>query len=280
VVVGYGGRRLRSTDDGQTWVDDVQIEANGGDDDALLRTVVWGTPGFVTLGWRSMTSPDGKTWTDHGANIGQWLGAAVYAKGTYVAVGGYGMRAVSADGVTWTDHSIDTTATHPGDGLVYGGVMGGRFVSANDDGARSFSPDGIAWTYATGATGTKTTHLAFGNGIFVGVGGTAVVTSSDGGATWSSAAPLAAAADGLVFGGDHFTAVASGHVFTSPDGASWSDHPVQNLASGPIAYGHDTYVLVSGTALRRSTDGIAWDAPFDHGGNALQWATYGTVSGP
>jgi hypothetical protein len=275
VAVGYGGRRVRSLDGGHTWVDDQELSATGGDDMQLLRTVAWGPPGFVALGWRSMTSGDAKSWTDHGANIGQWLGAVVYAKNTYVAVGGYGMRAVSTDGVTWTDHSIDTIATHAGDALVYADVMGGLFVSANDNGARSYSSDGMTWTYAMGASGATTTHLAFGNGIFLGVGGTAVVTSTDG-ANWTLGAALPASADGLVFGGGHFTAVASGRVFTSQNGASWKDNPVANLPSGPLAYGDGTYVLATNTELRRSSDGIAWDPPYNQGSaNGFSWVTYG-----
>jgi hypothetical protein len=185
------------------------------------------------------------------------------------------MRAVSQDGVTWTNHSIDTVATHTGDSLVYGDVMGGLFVSANDNGALSHSSDGVTWMYATGASGATATHLAFGNGIFLGVGGTGVVTSPDGD-NWTSGAALPASADGLVFGGGHFTAVASGHVFTSQDGKSWMDNPVSNLPSGPLAYGNGNYVLATGSELRRSSDGIAWDPPYNQGStNALQWVTFG-----
>lgn len=278
VAVGYGARRLRSIDDGMTWVDDTSLEPDGGgDDDYLLRTVVWGQPGFVGLGWRSMTSPDGSAWTDHGANIGQWLGGAVYANGQFVAVGGYGMRAVSTDGVTWVNHSIDTIATHAGDGLVYADVMGGRYVSANDNGQRSYSSDALTWTYSTGVTTTLTTHLAFGNGIFLGVGGTAVVTSSDGGTTWTAATSLAVAADGLVYAAGQFTAVASGHVYRSANGTSWVDQPVSGLQGGALAYGHGTYVMVSGSGVQRSTDGVTWQAPVESGINSLQWVTFGAI---
>jgi hypothetical protein len=276
VVVGYGGRRIRSIDDGKTWVDDTSLETPGGDDNDLLRTVVFGQTGFVALGWRSMTSADGKTWNDHGANIGQWLGGAVSAKGQYVAVGGYGMRAVSPDGVTWTNHSIDTSATHAGDGIVHGDVMGGRFVVANDDGVRTTSIDAVTWTSTSGATGTKTTHLAFGNGLFLGIDGTAVVTSIDG-ATWTLGDALPLAANAIVFADGRFLAVADEHVYTSTDGTGWADHGVTGLHGYAIAHGHGTYVLVNGTAVQRSADGLTWDAPFDSGTNPFQWVTFGAV---
>ena len=52
VAVGAGGRRIRSLDDGATWVDDMSLVANGGDDTTLLRTVAWGNHQFVAIGYR------------------------------------------------------------------------------------------------------------------------------------------------------------------------------------------------------------------------------------
>ncbi|MES1164825.1 MAG: hypothetical protein ABUR63_03635, partial [Verrucomicrobiota bacterium] len=263
VGVGYGGRRVRSVDDGMTWIDDTAITAAGGDDANLLRTVGWGGGQFVALGFRVITSPNGRDWHDYGATIGQWIGTVVHAQGQYVGAGGYGLRGTSADGVTWVHHDIDTIATHSdmGHGLIFTSDRGGRFVSANDDGRRSHSADGKAWMFSTGALTTRTTDLAAGNGVVVGVGGTGVVVSSDAGATWTDAAQLAAAATSIVFAQGHFTATGAGHVFTSTNGTTWTDRPVAGLVSGGLAYGHGTYINVSGVRLRRSTDGVTWAAP-------------------
>jgi hypothetical protein len=279
VAVGYGGRRIRSTDDGVSWTDNVQIEANGGDDNDLLRTVIWGNQEFVALGWRTMTSPDGKTWTDVGLNnLNLWVGAAAYAQGQYVALGGYGLRATSPDALTWKNHSIDTIAIHAGDALVYVSATG-TFAGANDNGLRSYSTDGVTWSSSTGATATVTTELAYGGGVLVSLGGTAVAVSRDGGLTWSAGGSLGSSCQGLVFAQGHFTARASGHIFTSTDGQTWTDHPIANMAMGPIAYGHGSYVLVngSGSGLSRSTDGLNWGAvvPIPGAGNALNWVTFG-----
>jgi hypothetical protein len=262
---------VRSLDDGVTWVDDQALEDGGGDDTDNLRTVGAWSGGFVALGWRSMTSPDAKSWTDHGTIIGNWIGSVTYAEGQLLGVGGYGLRATSTDGITWTNHSIDTIATHPGDGLAYGA---GHFVCANDNGVRTVSPDGVTWTATTGATSTLSTHLAYGNGIFLGVDGVATVTSTDG-ASWTLAAPLPAAMGALVFANGTFTVIANGHVYTTPNGASWADHPVTGIAANAIAYGHGTYVLVNNTARRRSLDGITWDTAFDNGGQSLNWVAFG-----
>jgi hypothetical protein len=277
VVVGYGGRTVRSTDDGVTWTDDKSLLAQGGDDKYLLRTVTWGNHEFVALGWRVMKSPDGTAWDDRGEIIGQWIGSAVYVKGGYVAIGGYGLRVTSSDALTFQHHDIDTIASHAHDGLVFGDDQGGRFVAANDDGKRTYSTDGKTWTPGTGADTLKTSELAFGGGVFLGVGGRDVVVSKDGGATWVAGAQLPAAAQGLVFAQGHFTALSSGHVFTSADGAVWDDHAIKGISGGGLAYGHGTYVMVQGTARRRSKDGLAWDPPVMGGTNSLEWVTFGPL---
>jgi hypothetical protein len=275
VAVGYGGRTVRSIDDGATWTDDQSLEAMGGDDKYLLRTVLYGNNEFVALGWRVMKSPDGKTWDDRGETIGQWIGSAVYEGTGYVAIGGYGLRATSSDAVSFQHHDIDTVASHAHDGLAFGAYQGGRFVAANDDGQRTYSSDGKTWMHGSGADTLKTSEVAFGNGVFVGVGGGDVVVSKDGGATWAAAQQLAVAGQGLVFAQGHFTVLASGHVFTSTDGSAWDDHAVKGVTGGGIAYGHGTYILVQGTNRRRSKDGLAWDPAIIGGQNSLEWVAFG-----
>ena len=279
VAVGYGGRRVRSTDDGVTWTDDASLATNGGDDNSLLRTVAWGKNQFVALGYRALTSPNGKDWQDRGLlAIDQWIGAALFAQGQFVAIGGYGLRATSLDGVAWTDRPIDHVDSHAdsADALVFSSDFGGRFVSTNDSGRRSTSSDGKVWALSTGATSTMTTDLAFGNGVFVGIGGTAVVVSTDGGTSWSDAGHVAANVAGLVFAQGHFTALASGHAYTSSDGLTWTDHPVAGLAPGALTYGHGTYIKAGGLMLSRSPDGISWASPFVlSGSNHIACVTFG-----
>jgi hypothetical protein len=273
VAVGYGGRRIRSTDDALTWTDDVSLEVNGRDDQDLLRTVVGGDRGWLALGWRAMTSSDGSasSWTDQGLlPINNWMGAVVYAQGKYVALGGYGVRATSPDGIHWTNHGIDTVATHAGDALVYGA---GRFVSANDNGRRSYSTDGATWVYANGASATPTSEVAYGGGVFVGIGDTHVVRSADG-MSWDDAGQLGGSVLGLIFAQGHFTAIADGRVYTSVDGQGWTDHTVPNARRGAIAFGHGTYVLLAGQMMR-STDGLSWQTVAIPGsGNGLNWVAF------
>ncbi len=277
VAVGYGGRRIRSLDDGATWVDDQELEASGGDDMENLRVVVWGDSQFVGLGWRVMTSPDGQTWNDRGTSpLDNWIGGATYAENKFVGVGGYGLRDISTDAITWTTESIDTAATHAYDGVAWGAVGNGIFVSANDSGARSYSADGTHWMYSSSLTSTASTHLAFGGGVFVGIGGTQVVTSSDG-VTWTAAATLGASPGSVLFAAGQFTAVADGHVYTSSNGVAWTDHVSSSANAGQVAYGDGSYVWVNGVSPRRSPDGINWTVVTLTGTNSLNSVTFGSL---
>lgn len=276
VAVGYGARRVRSIDDGKTWVDDVAATAQGGDDDLLLRTVVYANGAFVGLGYRAVRSTDGKTWQPLSSPFRQWIGSATWEGARFVAVGGYGLRATSPDGTTWSDKAIDTVATHAHDALAFGG---GRFAAANDEGKRSSSADGVTWTPSTGAESIATYALAHGNGVFVALGNTSTVCSVDGGRTFGGATTLGAPCRGLVFAQGHFTALANGHVFTSTDGTAWVDHVAASAHRGQIAYGHGTYVVLGEQGRQRSTDGLTWEAPVGDDGNKnpLEAITFGPL---
>jgi hypothetical protein len=201
VAVGYGGRRIRSLDDGKTWIDDQSLEPDGGgDDQELLRTVAFGDGVFLAAGWQTLTSPDAASWGPVTNPHTNWFGALAYANSTWVAVGGYGMRLTSPDGITWTDHSIDTTASHPHGCLTVATAPTTAFVACNDMGQRSYAPDGATWKYATGATDVMSSQVTSGNGVVVGTDGTTMVLSHDAGATWSQAAALDVAGGGMVFG--------------------------------------------------------------------------------
>lgn len=274
--MGYGGRRIRSTDDGATWTDDQSLVPNGGDDDTLLRTIAWGNGLFVAAGWRIMTSTDGVMWSDTPKDQfnQNWMGQMLWGNARFVGVGGYGSRVESADAKTWTQHSIDTIASHAHGAIAFGAGKG--FVSINDDGAVTTSPDGLAWTATATKVGTQAHTAAFGHGVFVIASDQGAITSSDG-ATWSS--PVALASNdvrALVFAHGHFTALAKGHAMTSDDGATWVDHAVMGFDPSAAAYGHATFVALEGNRARTSSDGLTWSAAQDLGGmNALEWIAFG-----
>ena len=277
VAIGYGGRRMRSTDDGRTWTDDQSLESNGSDDNDLLRTVAFGDGVFLAAGWQTLSSPDGKTWTPRPATHQNWFGALVHAGAESIAVGGYGMRLSSSDGSAWTDHSVDTTAAHPHGCLAYAPPPAAGFVACNDDGKRSYSSDGVAWAYATGALDVTSSQLAAADGVTVGIDGKEVVVSHDAGQTWSHAATLDTAGAGLIFAQGRFTYLATDAVFTSVDGSSWQKHAATGARPSALAYGHGTYVAVRAHDWQQSTDGVAWSAPAHDAAtdNAFEWVAFG-----
>jgi hypothetical protein len=278
VAVGYGGRRMRSVDDGQSFVDDQSLEANGGDDNDLLRTVAFGPGGFLAAGWQLLSSPDGKTWSALPPTHQNWFGALVYADSTWVAVGGYGMRLTSGDGMTWTDHSLDTTAAHPHGCLAFTGSSP-AFAACNDNGARSYSADGVTWSYATGAEAVVSSQVVAGAGVVAGVDGAQVVVSKDNGQTWTQTTALDQPGGGLVFAQGHFTYLSTSAVYTSTDGTTWEKHAAPGIQPSALAYGHGTYVAVRAHDWQRSADGITWgSATHDTSkDNGFEWVAFGAL---
>lgn len=255
VAVGTGGRTMRSLDGGLTWVDDQQLIANGGDDYYGLRTVAYGGGQFVALGWRVMTSPDGKTWTDHGVR-NNWTGAVRYQVDHFVAVGGWGQRMTSPDGLTWTEFPLDTNETHPHDALA---CTATACVSINDLGGISYSTNGTDWKYATQTCPTATydlCHVAYGAGGFVIASSNSLLRSIDNGVTWTKVGTLSKPAGGIIYAENHFTVTANNHAWTSTDGTNWTDDASNTVQAGYLTYGDGAYVSLGWLEVGRSTDGI------------------------
>lgn len=265
VAVGYGGRRLRSTDTGATWQNDQSDVPNGGDDKYLMRDVGWGGGQWLTAGGFNgniKTSPNAVTWTTQPTSIGQWFGGVAFGNGTWVAVGGTGRRSSSTNGgVTWVD-KYDSGAQNGYRALAYGPFMGHRWVGVGDGGRATHTADGVTWAIGNGVPGNyDLNEIAYGNGVFValvGNGSSNYVRSVDGGATWVSA-QLPTGAKGITFGKGRFVIVGSGQSMDSTSGVSWTQHAAAGL-DGCVAYGNGTFVALTGTRTLTSPDGIAWSA--------------------
>src|SRR4029077_2815382 len=151
VGVGYGGIRIVSRDGGKTWGDRAYETTNGGDDDVLLRAVVYGKGIWVATGWKLWTSNDGVHWTDHGKlQDGPVKSCAIieglaYKDGTFFGVCD-GKVFQSSDGLTWTKISnIGNTGSH-----VYLIYRGGKFVAYGDTKTSFQSDDAVTWTVMSG----------------------------------------------------------------------------------------------------------------------------------
>lgn len=194
----------------------------------------------------------------------------------FVAVGQDGLRLASADGVTWTDKHLGKEgetyrAAAAGNGLVVAiGSYGGDNILAA-------TADGKAWK--TGKHAAKYVRylrgLAFGNGVFLGLGG-------DPGSVGSSSPFVMLSKDGIAWegpldipgkhilrraawGGGRFVAVGDrGRQSTSTDGKVWKDAATGKALDTlvDVAFGNGVFVGVGLHGLRMmSKDGLAWSAP-------------------
>lgn len=144
VVVGYGGMRARSFDDGVTWQDYVQEADAGGDDANALRGVTWGAGRFVAVGWRIFSSPDGAAWAEHEHPHPVWYGAVAFGNEVFIAVGGDGLCARSSDGQAWASCADANGADDPAHvrSVLF---HEGRFWAADGSGVLRSTTDGEAW---------------------------------------------------------------------------------------------------------------------------------------
>jgi hypothetical protein len=154
VGVGYGGIRIVSRDGGKTWGSRASFSTNGGDDEDLLRAVVYGKGRWLATGWKLVTSDDGKTWTDHGliqrtkilpCNIVE--GLAYTAGWFYAACSGEPSRTYrSEDGLVWQEHgAIGDTAGH-----LYLAHRCGVFVAYGDTMVSYESDDALTFRALSG----------------------------------------------------------------------------------------------------------------------------------
>src|SRR5262245_38042131 len=172
-------------------------------------------------------------------------------------------------------------ARTPGIGSQGITFAGGLFVAVGGNGSSTnvlTSPDGMTWTPRHADTTNDLSAVAWGNGVYAGVGtqtgppGTryAVVVTSPDGAVWTGQR-LATNTylRAVTFANGLFVAVGydgqSNHQFvmTSTNGTNWSSHYLTNLPSASwegVTYGNGLFVATSFSAgpVLVSPDGINW----------------------
>jgi hypothetical protein len=229
---------------------------------------------FTAVSWdyELWTSEDGRTWSNWGViplgndpvpdyfvlGNGRFVGLSL-APGRETDV------ITSNDGITWTT----TASVHQPKGLVFGN---GRFVISGVD--TLVSSDGLTWTAQYGAPEAMPLSVAFGNGLFVAVGGPTMLISPDG-ETWErvqrparSRLPVGVYFVGGMFIGpswpefdDASEEVQAGYLMTSRDGLNWTEHrgPPFTSSLRSIAFGAGRYVAIGdGNRLYSSSNGIDW----------------------
>ncbi|MES1165716.1 MAG: hypothetical protein ABUR63_08165, partial [Verrucomicrobiota bacterium] len=155
IGVGYGGIRIVSRDGGKTWGDRAYATTNGGDDQELLRAIVYGNGLWIATGWKLVTSNDGIHWVDHGLLADRFSGCNIveglaYKDGVFFAGcpqwSGPSVVYRSLDGLSWTKGAtIGDTGGH-----LFLTYRGDKFVAYGDTLTSYQSDDALTWTVLAG----------------------------------------------------------------------------------------------------------------------------------
>jgi hypothetical protein len=207
---------------------------------------------FVVAGVTSIvTSVDGHTWAPVSSPPVNLLQDVTYANGTFVAVGYYQIM-TSSNAVNWR--------ALPFNEILFAVTYAQNFfIAAGWAGTIATSPDGRTWTELFDSPTTSILDVAEANGITVAVGDRAILTSGDGGETWTFTQ-----AQTVLLGVTHaqglFVAVGgNGATLYSTDGLDWHPGNLQGFANSlsDVAYGNGVFVAV-GYGRIVSSDGINW----------------------
>jgi hypothetical protein len=252
VAVGDNGIIVTSPD-GVTWTPRTSSMAN------RLNGIAYGNGIYVAVGeyGRILTSPDGVTWSDSSTlqPFLPFLTEVTFGSGIFVASGifsPYIYSYMSTDGITWTNGPSGIHAMTYANGMflavqtyfpIHGYYPPSQTIVT--------SPDGVAWTpISTPNWLYDINRITYGNGLFVGVGGTsygpAIVTSADG-VTWTErTAETTGPLYGITYGKGFFVAVGNNSdILVSSDGINWTAKKQSSSGSfASVVYGNGTFVVV------------------------------------
>ena len=225
VAVGNNGwpSSIITSPDGEKW------SAESAGTDRTLFGVAYGIGRFIAVGEAGtiLTSTDGHAWSSQSSGVTNNLSAVCYGGASFVVVGTGGVVLSSPDGSRW-----QTTQSVTPENLNTVAFGNGRFVAAGAYKTVQTSADGVKWTLSEVEHNDpyfQLTDIAFGSGVFVGVG-------SESANAWS--------------------------ILVSTDGVSWSpairEHPCSFVYG--VAFGDGKFVTVPnyGTGSEISSDGTNW----------------------
>ena len=211
-----------------------------------------------------MTSVDGESWSTASVPDGNYTDIT-YAGGLFVAVSRFGPTFVitSPDGITWTARTA--AENNAWRAITFGGGMYVAVASGGTNRVMT-SPDGITWTARAAAEANQWFSVTYGNGLFVAgaFDGTNRVMTSPDGITWTARAAGTPVFWDMAFGENIYVAVGGGGTIkTSPDGITWTARTSGITADiEGVAYGSGMFVAVAksggGNRVTTSEDGITW----------------------
>ncbi len=213
------------------------------------------------------TSPDGIAWTvRRSAPAASWT-AIAFGNGKFIAAAVSGAFMSSTDGITWAAYTATNLAFTPGAIMFANNVW--VAVSSNST-ASAFSTDGITWTTSVSQATTGLVSLAYGNGVFVGVGNATslnIMTSANGGGSWTTRTGVGTALRGVAWSPTLglFVAVGTNFAISSPDGITWTSRTPASTATWNNVVWDSTnavFVAVNGSTtslqVATSANGTSW----------------------
>jgi hypothetical protein len=230
---------------------------------------------FVAVGQQGlrMVSEDGAAWKNHQTGKeGEVYRSVCNGRGRWVAVGNYGgsnLFTSSRDGKTWETSLRDAKYAFYVRGVLFGKdqflAIGGDPGAVGD--GKPFemhSADGVRWSDPADIAGKFILRrVAFGKGLYVGVGDRGRRAVSADGRLWKDA-PDVKAIDTLIdvaFGNGMFVGVGlHGLRLTSADGLKWTNRQVGEEGEhiNSIVWTGDRFVAVGQGATFTSGDGLNW----------------------
>lgn len=235
VAVGYGGRRMVSTD-GQNWEITAEWAQPGKDDSNNLMGLIYaqgklvavgGGGGGKTGGGHVLVSKDGRNWRETWAAPGR-INPIVYGNDQFIVGGPRRQLYLSKDAEQWIPVASldDKRCTHFRQG-VFGN---GRFVITGNHGGNS-----EAWISTT-RDGKTIDHIEFGianirdiefaNGKFVVIGHGVRLVSTDGVHWQSTDLPMGEQLTWVIHTGENFLC-GGRKVYSSTDGKVWTEQTVR-----------------------------------------------------
>ena len=234
--------------------------------ETACQTLLFNNPTYFLSGSTAYSTTTLGSWVPHSTLTDAGLNLTLNFSPTgtkFYAAGPNGAVWWSTAGTTWSSLGQAEAGVQ-----IHGAVNFGSDVVAVGDAGRIYRYSGSAWTsvYSTGVADSLTAVTSKGSTV-VALGKNAVLTSPDGGNTWSRSAAIINAASVVSINGGGFVAVGD-HIYNSNDGASWViDSSVAYVGrlnrlasvggSNLLAVGADTSGLVLASLVYKF-DGTSW----------------------
>lgn len=261
-----------------------------------LNAVTYSYPYFVAVGNGGviLTSTNGADWTIQNSGTTNNFYGVACGNGTFVAVG-LGPVYTSTNLTNWTSHSTSFNTIY---GVAWGN---GLFVCGSSGGEFGTSTNGTHWTLGFSPTNATLRDMSYANGLFFATGNPTIMLVSSNDPSWTSVNPGSNEYGlwGVAYGNKMFVAVggyspvaSGGFKATSPDGYAWTgphsfaDQNALNYYS--VAFGNGTFVTVGGVyypkvtgtnrLIETSADAASWTTRLSDTNGALYSVTYGNGS--